>query len=99
MNILPLLVLGLAGCAAPTEQLIQEANECVDNFISPQGVMGKPTNEDKKACWADVNSRLEAEANRKTKQISSTCPTGSVKWCRVYSSRDKRCACVGRNEF
>jgi len=102
MNILPLLALGLAGCAAPTEQLIQEATECVDNYISPQGVMGKPTDQDRQACWVDVNTRMEAEQKREEKKALNqvmTCPSGSTLWCRVYSKTDKRCGCVRRNGF
>ncbi len=98
MKYVPLLfVLLLAGCAASTEALIEKAEDCVANHISPTGVMGKPTDEDRTDCWFDVNARMEAEERRKAKQISSTCPTGSVMWCRVYSKHDKRCSCVGRH--
>ena len=63
-----ILLLLLTGCAASTETLITEANECVENYISPTGVMGKPTDEDKTACWLDVNSRIESEARRVAKR-------------------------------
>ena len=95
MNILPLLVLGLAGCAAPTEQFIQEATECVDNYISPQGVMGKPTGQDRRACWADVNKRMEAEERRKARvERGVKCPPGSVQ----VKNRD-RVGCMRNSEL
>jgi len=69
MNTLSLLLLPvMVGCAAPTEQLMQEAKECVASHISDTGVMGKPTDEDTKECWADVNARLDAEARREKKK-------------------------------
>ena len=102
MNTLPLLILGLAGCAAPTEQLIQEATECVDNYISPQGVMGKPTDEDTKECWANVNARMEAEAKRAAKREAEqplSCPLGYVLVCKTYSRTDKECGCMRHSEL
>ncbi len=101
MNILPLLVLGLAGCAAPTEQLITEAKECVANHISPQGVMGKPTQDDKDLCWSDVNARMEAEAKRATRKKAEqplSCPLGYVVVCKTHSRTDKECGCMRHSE-
>ncbi len=96
MNILPLLILPImVGCAAPTEQLIQEAKECVANHISPAGVFGDPTEENKQECWAPVNARMEAEARREKKRIENSCPSGSV---RVVDSRLQRSGCILTSE-
>ena len=97
MNTLPLLSIAiLAGCAAPTEQLITEAKECVASHISSTGVMGKPTEEDTKECWVDVNARMNAEAKRKQKKIEAKCPSGSVL---VVNSRLQQSGCMRRSEI
>ncbi len=102
MNILPLLALGLAGCAAPTEQLITEAKECVANYISPTGIMGKPTQDDKDLCWSDVNARMESEAKREARNKAEqplSCPIGSVVACKTRSRTDKQCGCMRHSEL
>ena len=102
MNTLPLLSIAiLAGCAAPTEQLITEAKECVASHISSTGVMGKPTEEDSKECWVDVNARMEAEAKRETRkqEQSLSCPLGSVVFCKTHSRHDKECGCMRKSDL
>jgi hypothetical protein len=59
MNILYILIILLVGCAAPMEQLISEAKECV---ATAPGIVGEPTDEQRTACWAEVNKREEESA-------------------------------------
>lgn len=97
MNILPLLIpLLVVGCAT-TEELIVEAKECVANHVSAQGVIGKPSNEERKICWTVANKRLESIEKlkqRRAKARSERCLPGQIKVCRVYSSKDKMCVCA-----
>ncbi len=97
-----ILLLLLVGCAASTETLITEANECVKNYISPTGVMGKPTDEDTQECWSDVNSRIESETKRAAKREAErplSCPLGYVLVCKTYSRTDKDCGCMRSSEL
>jgi hypothetical protein len=65
MNALPFLaVLIVAGCATPTEELIREAKACVANHVNEKGVIGKPSDEERKLCWAEANRRSQAEYER-----------------------------------
>lgn len=92
MNILPLLPLFLVGCAAPTSELMAEAKECVANQINP-------TEEETKACWSDVNRRLESDANRQAiKDAEMTCSKHLIAVCKVWG-REKDCVCVSRLEI
>jgi len=96
-----LLLLLLVSCAAPMEELIEKAKECVTNThsISVQGIVSDPTDEQTKACWADVNKLAEAQEKREEKRKQSvSCPMGEVRTCRVYSRNDKICGCVRRSE-
>ena len=97
-----ILLLLLVGCAASTETLITEANECVENYISPKGVMGKPTDEDRTACWSDVNARVESEAKREARKKAQqplSCPLGYVVFCKTRSRTDKDCGCMRSSEL
>ena len=96
-----ILLFLLVGCAASTETLITEANECVENYISPTGVMGKPTDKDRQECWSDVNARIESEAKREAKREAErplSCPLGYVLVCKTYSRTDKECGCMRHSE-
>jgi len=65
-----ILLLLLTGCAAPMEELMVDAEECVDNTrnVSTQGIVTKPSDEQRGECWLIVNERLETEAQREEKK-------------------------------
>jgi len=61
---IPLLfvLLTTSSCATNSlEELMVEAKECVTNThsVSVQGVVGDPTSEQKTACWASYNEKIE----------------------------------------
>jgi hypothetical protein len=58
MKYIPLLFVLLAGCAVPMDELIKEAKECVDHSTNEMGIIGA-SDEQRMACWADVNIRLD----------------------------------------
>ena len=69
-----LSVIFLTGCAASMSELITEAKECTKTSINPQGVIGKPTDEQSGACWAGVNKKLEAQKkSEKRREIAKQC--------------------------
>ena len=85
-----LVLEGSMGCAASTETLIAEAEECVAHA---PGIVGQPSDEQRKACWADVNKRLDVEAERDAKRLAeeaNRCPKGMVRLCQHWD-------CQGRN--
>ena len=98
MNIPLLFVLvtiggSTVGCASSSlEELTAEAKECVDQSTNLAGVVGA-TPEQKTACWADANKKLEMMAKRE-KQIeaeaAARCPGRLVAWCDTWG----RCQCV-----
>lgn len=88
-----ILLLLLAACAAPTSELIAEAKECVSTHINERGIIGKPSNEASKLCWAEVNKRAEAHARREEKKEKQPCPTTLVAWCDL-----RGCTCVSHYE-
>ena len=87
----------MIGCATPMEELLVEADTCVESYFDPAtGVVGEATEEARSACWADVNKRIEAQQRRLDKQEKAAkgqCPNGYVLWC----VRDE-CSCVRRSE-
>jgi len=99
VNILPLLAtISLTGCATSIEELMVDAEECVDDTrnVSVQGIVTKPSDDQKQACWADVNERLELEMKRekqRSEEAVGTCPNGRVMVCDM-SWGDKRCGCM-----
>jgi len=95
MNILPLLAtLSLTGCATSIEELMMEAEECVDNSnnVSVQGIVTKPTDVQTRECWADVNKRIEVET-KKEKRLNGKCPRGQTLICDMRYG-DKSCSCM-----
>ncbi len=84
------------GCATTSlEELTAEARECVTNThsISDQGIVGDPTPEQKTACWADANKKLEMMAKREKQmeaEAAARCPGRLVAWCDTWG----RCHCV-----
>jgi len=95
-----LVTIGTVSCATSTNELIIEAKECVDHSTNELGVIGA-TDEQRTACWAEANDRIAAVAKRElemeTEQANS-CTNGYIKVCEVWSSNDKRCSCVSRDE-
>lgn len=76
-----LFLVAMAGCATPLTELTQEAKECVDHAYSTDefGVIGKPTQAQHDACWADVNKRLEAQAKMESRHKEhGRCPSGQI---------------------
>ena len=97
-----LSVIFLTGCSATMSELLTEAKECISTSINPQGIIGKPTDEQSTACWKKVNNKVEVNAKREHEreiEKANACPKGTTKWCRVYSRNDKRCSCVSRYEI
>jgi len=98
MNILPLLfTLSLAGCAAPIEKVMIEAKECVSNHINEKGVIGKPSDDERRECWSEYNRREDIRAERKVKKLKEkkgNCSVGYVLWCQ----RDS-CGCISEREM
>ena len=82
-----LLTIGTVGCATTSlEELTAEAKECVTNThsISDQGIVGDPTPEQRTACWADANKKLESMAKwekRQEERKGPDCGKGLVAWC------------------
>jgi hypothetical protein len=69
-----LLIFLLSACAASTEELIQEAQACVTNDINAQGIIGQPSDEARKLCWAEVNERYESmERREKRREAEKQC--------------------------
>ena len=94
--VVPILVL-FAGCASSTEQLTTEAHECVTNYVDERGVMGKPSDEARTACWAPVNKRLESIERREGRDMnegSPKCHSGMVAVCNWAG-----CGCMRRSEI
>ncbi len=77
-----LLLAAVAGCAASTEVLIQEAHECDANKGSD--------------CWDKVNARIKAESERERENTPrTTCGGRSVLWCDSRHARTRlECRCV-----
>ncbi len=77
-----IVLLILAGCSAPIEELIQDAKECVNKSSNELGVVGA-SDEQREACWLAVNERMEADNRRqleKEKEEREKCPSGYVKF-------------------
>ena len=96
-NILALFaVIILASCAASTDTLIAEANNCIATSINESGIVGQPSDEQGDLCWAAVNRRMDAEERReKDRKLQAQCPNGRVAWCAARFA-DDRCSCVSR---
>ncbi|HEB29142.1 MAG TPA: hypothetical protein ENI05_15560, partial [Porticoccus sp.] len=90
-----LLTIGTVGCATTSlEELTAEAKECVTNThsVSDQGIVGDPTPEQKTACWADANKKLESMARQekmREERQGPSCGKGWVAWCDW-----KGCVCI-----
>lgn len=89
----------LAGCAASLDTLMIEAKDCTDNAISPTGLIGKPTDEQRTACWVNVNNRLESIERRRKKVEAGKCPSGMIMYCIGKRERGGECGCVRRDQF
>ena len=87
-----LLTIGTVGCAANSlEELMVEAKECVDQSTNLAGVIGA-SDEQRTACWADANKKLEMMAKREKQmeeEAAGRCPGRLVAWCDW-----KGCRCV-----
>ena len=89
MQYIPLLVVCITiggstvGCATTSlEELTAEAKECVKQSTNLAGVVGA-TKEQRTACWADANKKLESMARREKEleaEAAGRCPRGTVKW-------------------
>lgn len=92
MDTLPLiLVIGVVGCSASTEEMIAEAKECVAHA---PGIVGQATEEQREACWAAVNKRIEMKAKKAEKERSGRCAPGYTKWCVNHN-----CGCITDSEM
>ena len=94
-----LLLILLAGCAASLDTLMNEAKDCTEHSISPTGVIGQPTDEQRTGCWMSVNSRLDANERRREKREANQCPSGLIKYCDGMEGRGGRCSCVRKNDI
>lgn len=95
--IVSILVL-VAGCATPTEELISEAHKCVDQYADANGVITSAPDEVREACWAPVNARQEAKLRYEKKQrekAAGSCPSGMISVCNGWGD----CGCIRRDEM
>ncbi len=76
------------------EQLTNEAHDCVDNYVDERGVIGKPSDEVRTACWSPVNDRLESIERRESKAKYGKCPSGMVSVCNWVG-----CSCVRQSQI
>jgi hypothetical protein len=92
------MILLVAGCAAPLGEVIEDAHECVNNYIDDKGIIGNPPQEQRDQCWKEANDKIESAAKRKAKKDSEfTCGAGKVAWCtnRTRITKDNRdCTCI-----
>ena len=100
MQYIPLLVvlltIGTVGCATSLEELTAEAKVCVDQSTNLAGVIGA-SKEQKTACWAGANEKLESMAKaekRREERKGPTCGDGLVAWCDW-----KGCVCISRSQM
>jgi len=100
MQHIPLLVVCITmggsavGCASNMTELVSKARECVDKSTNDMGVIGA-SEEQRTACWAAVNKKLESQAKWKKRQQEKkgpSCGKGLVAWCDWTG-----CRCVTTN--